>query len=180
MPLVRSPHSVHSSGLNLMASLSYQPRVLLLDSCVTKRCWRIKTKKIKAVAITCPHKQYEYRTHADVLKIVWQQDINGRNVLQRARKQGRPTLLELVSSRGIHSSKRRYTPSVKLNDFTAWRHTWRKNWANCAVLTGNSAGLRTVISNHLSHREMSSSFRETHKHSGQFLVQFFTQLNCTV
>jgi len=40
----------------------------------------------------------------------------GRNVLQRARKQG--TLLELVSSRGIHSSKRRYTLSVKLSYFT--------------------------------------------------------------
>jgi len=26
-----------------------------------------------------------------------------------------------------------------------WRHTWRKNWVNCAVLTGNSAGLRTVF-----------------------------------
>jgi len=27
-----------------------------------------------------------------------------------------------------------------------WRHTWRKNWVNCAVLIGNSAGLRTVLS----------------------------------
>jgi len=27
-----------------------------------------------------------------------------------------------------------YTLSVKLSDFTAWRHTWRKNWINCAVL----------------------------------------------
>jgi hypothetical protein len=34
-----------------------------------------------------------------------------------------------------------YTLSVKLSDFTVWRHTWRKNWVNCAVLTGNSSGL---------------------------------------
>jgi len=26
-----------------------------------------------------------------------------------------------------------------------WDHTWRKNWVNCAVLTGNCAGLRTVF-----------------------------------
>ena len=38
-----------------------------------------------------------------------------------------------------------------------WRHTWRKNWVNCAVLTGNSAGLRTVLSSRLSHRELRSS-----------------------
>ena len=30
--------------------------------------------------------------------------------------------------------KARYTLSVKLSDFTVWRHTWRKNWVNCAVL----------------------------------------------
>ena len=37
-----------------------------------------------------------------------------------------------------------------------------KNWANCAVLTGNSAGLRTVLSSRLSHRELRSSLRESH------------------
>jgi len=42
------------------------------------------------------------------------------------------------------------------------RHTWRKNWVNCVVLTGNSAGLRTVLSSRLSHREPYSSFRESH------------------
>jgi hypothetical protein len=26
-----------------------------------------------------------------------------------------------------------------------WCHTWRRNWVNCAVLTGNSTGLRTVL-----------------------------------
>jgi len=26
------------------------------------------------------------------------------------------------------------TLSVKLSDFTVWRHTWRKHWVNCAVL----------------------------------------------
>jgi hypothetical protein len=39
-----------------------------------------------------------------------------------------------------------YTLSVKLSDFTVWCHTWRKNWVNCAVLTCNSAGHRTVLS----------------------------------
>jgi hypothetical protein len=43
-----------------------------------------------------------------------------------------------------------------------WRHTWRKNWVNCAVLTGNSVGLRTVLSSRLSHIELRSSFRESH------------------
>jgi hypothetical protein len=55
-----------------------------------------------------------------------------------------------------------YTFSVKLSDFNVWRHTWRKNWVNCAVLTGNSTGLRTVISSRLSHRELRSSFNESH------------------
>ena len=54
------------------------------------------------------------------------------------------------------------TLSVKLSDFTVWRHTWRKNCVNCAVLTGNSAGLRTVLSSRLSHREMRSSLKESH------------------
>jgi hypothetical protein len=46
-----------------------------------------------------------------------------------------------------------YTLSVKLSDFTVWRHTWQKNWVKCAVLTGNSAGLRTAISSRLSHTQ---------------------------
>ena len=54
-----------------------------------------------------------------------------------------------------------YTLSVKLSDFTVWRHTWRKNWVNCAVLTGKSVGLRTVLSIRLSHRELCSSLRES-------------------
>jgi len=37
-----------------------------------------------------------------------------------------------------------------------------KNWVNCAVLTGNSPGLRTVLSSRLSHRELRSSLREFH------------------
>jgi len=41
-----------------------------------------------------------------------------------------------------------------------WRHTWRKNEVNCAVLTGNNAGLRTVISSRLSRRELRSLLRE--------------------
>jgi len=37
-----------------------------------------------------------------------------------------------------------------------------KNWVNCAVLKGNSAGLRAVLSSRLSHRELRSSLRESH------------------
>jgi len=59
-------------------------------------------------------------------------------------------------------SKAPYTLSVKLSDFTVWRRTWRKNWVNCAVLTGNSAGLRIVVSSCPSHRELRSSLRESH------------------
>ena len=55
-----------------------------------------------------------------------------------------------------------YTFSVKLNDFTLRGHTWRKNWVNCAVLTGNSAGLSTVLSSRLSNRQLRSSLREYH------------------
>jgi hypothetical protein len=55
-----------------------------------------------------------------------------------------------------------YTLSVKQSDFTVWRHTWRKKWVNRAVLTGNSAGLRTVLSGRLSHRELCSLLRESH------------------
>ena len=58
-------------------------------------------------------------------------------------------------------SKAPYILSVKVSDFTAWRHTWRKNWVNCAVLTINNAGLRTVFSSRLSHRELRSSLRES-------------------
>jgi hypothetical protein len=53
-----------------------------------------------------------------------------------------------------------YTLSVKLSYFTAC-HTWRKNWVNCAVLTGNSEGLRNGLSSRLSHTELGSSLRES-------------------
>jgi hypothetical protein len=55
-----------------------------------------------------------------------------------------------------------YTLLVNLSDFIVWRHIWRKNWVNCAVLTGNSAGLRTVLSSRLSQRELPSSRRESY------------------
>jgi hypothetical protein len=42
------------------------------------------------------------------------------------------------------------------------RSTWRENWVNCAVLTGNSADQRTVLSSRLSYRELRSSLRESH------------------
>jgi len=60
------------------------------------------------------------------------------------------------------SSQGPYTVSVKLSDFTVWHHTWRKNWVNCTVLTGNSAVLRTVLSIRISDRELRSSLRESH------------------
>jgi hypothetical protein len=65
------------------------------------------------------------------------------------------------------------TLSVKLTDFTVWHHTWQKNWVNGAVVTDNSAGLRTILSSHLSRRELHSSLRESHKHSFQFFMHFF-------
>jgi len=43
-----------------------------------------------------------------------------------------------------------------------WHHTWQKNWVNCTVFAGNSAGLRIVLSSCLSHRELRSSFRKSH------------------
>jgi hypothetical protein len=55
-----------------------------------------------------------------------------------------------------------FTLSVTLSDFTVWRHAWRKNWVNCAGLTDNSGGLRTVISSRLSHKELRSLLRESH------------------
>ena len=54
------------------------------------------------------------------------------------------------------------TLSVKLSDFTVWRHDWRENWVNWVVLTSNSAGFRTVLSSRLSHTELCSSLRESH------------------
>ena len=63
---------------------------------------------------------------------------------------------------GVRSCGMRYTLSAKLSDFTTWRCTWRKSWVNCAVLIGNSAALRTVLSSRLSHTELRSSLRESH------------------
>jgi len=64
----------------------------------------------------------------------------------------------------IFGSKTPYTLSVKLSDFVVWGHTWRKKKksVNCAVLTGNSEGFRTVLSSRISHRELHSSLRESH------------------
>jgi len=67
-----------------------------------------------------------------------------------------------IIHRCFHLSKAPYTLSVKVSDFTVWRHTWRKNWVNCAVLICNSAGLRIILSSRLSHTELSSSHRESH------------------
>jgi len=68
-----------------------------------------------------------------------------------------------IIRRSLRFSKGSYTISVKLSDFTVWRHTWWKNWINCALLAGKSAGLRTVLSSHLSQRELRSSLRESHR-----------------
>jgi hypothetical protein len=52
--------------------------------------------------------------------------------------------------------------SVKLSYFIVWRHAWRKYLVKCAVLKGNNAGLRTVLTRRLSHTQLRSSFRESH------------------
>ena len=72
------------------------------------------------------------------------------------------TLFRRIINVDYGARKAPYTLSVKLSDFTVWRHTWRKNWVNCAVLKGNSAGLRTVLSSRLSHRELRSSLMKSH------------------
>jgi hypothetical protein len=66
----------------------------------------------------------------------------------------------------LRMCKGRCTLSVKLSDFTVWRHTWRKNWVNYAVLTDNSAGLRTVLSIRVLHTEQRSSLGECHSFLG--------------
>jgi len=70
--------------------------------------------------------------------------------------------MKRLSSYSCYFSKAPYTLSVKLSDFTVWRHSWWKNWVICSILTGKSAGLRTVLTNRLSHRELRSSLRESH------------------
>jgi len=77
-----------------------------------------------------------------------------RSIIVRSSKLGPPAIFSEDVKRPIFS--------VKLRDFTVWRHTWWKNWVNCAVLTGNSTGLRTVLSSCLSRRELRSSLRESH------------------
>jgi hypothetical protein len=62
-----------------------------------------------------------------------------------------------------------YSAMYTLNEterFYLWLHNWPKNWVNCAVLTGNSAGLRTVLSSRLSHRELCNSLKESHSFLG--------------
>ena len=116
-----------------------------------------------------------YSQHRDMrLNWNWQQKRKAkqwwiRNSLHRdaqnSFKNDNPMQLQLNSVITRHFYRQRkapYTLSVKLSDFTLWRHTWRKNWVNCAVLTGNSAGLTTVVSSRLSHTELRSSLRESH------------------
>jgi hypothetical protein len=62
----------------------------------------------------------------------------------------------------LEASSASYTHSLKPSDFNVWRHTCPENWVNCAVLTGSSTGLRTVLSSRLSHRELRNSLRESH------------------
>ena len=62
----------------------------------------------------------------------------------------------------VQLCKGRYTLWVKMGGFTVWRHAWLKKWGKCAVLTGNSAGLTTVLFSRLSHTILRSSLRESH------------------
>ena len=59
-----------------------------------------------------------------------------------------------------------YILSVNLSDFTVWLRTWRKNWVNCAVLTGSVASLRTAVSSRLSRRELLGSLRKSYSFVG--------------
>jgi hypothetical protein len=97
----------------------------------------------------------------------WRKQIPGKRWYQRTyqtTKRHYPVDRNLISdSTSDFSVKRRiYTHSIKLSAFTVWRHTWRKNRVNCEVLTGSSAGLRTVLSSRLAHRELRTSLRESH------------------
>ena len=69
---------------------------------------------------------------------------------------------EILGSNVLIPLKGPYKLSVKLSGFAVCRDAWRKSWINCAVLTGNSSGLRTVLSSRLSHTELRSSLRESH------------------
>jgi hypothetical protein len=62
----------------------------------------------------------------------------------------------------VSSLKAPSTLSVKLSYFTLWRLSWRINWVNCAVLTDNSTGFRTVLFHSSFTRELHSSLRESH------------------
>jgi len=73
-----------------------------------------------------------------------------------------PVIFEPPCKCFLHLCKAPCTLPVKLSDFIVWRHTWRKNWVKCAVLTGNTAGLRNVFSSRLSHRELCISLRESY------------------
>ena len=85
--------------------------------------------------VTCPHLR--------------RAEVQTLGILQPHAESGR---LRQHFEEPITVSSAPYTLSVKLSDFTVWRHSWRKNWVNCAVLTGSSAGLRTALYGRLSHR----------------------------
>jgi len=43
------------------------------------------------------------------------------------------SVIRLPSGHIYKKFQTHHTLSVKLSDFTMWRHTWRKNWVNCVV-----------------------------------------------
>ena len=57
-------------------------------------------------------------------------------------------------------------------DFILWRHTWRKNWVNCAVLAGKAHAAELSFPVVFSHREPCSSPRETCAVPGTFISVF--------
>ena len=77
----------------------------------------------------------------------WWNDTDGGNRKRRRTCRTADLLKDIVTSKQLCDitaplgcyffqrvpSKGRYTLSVKPSDFTVWRHTWRKNWVNCAV-----------------------------------------------
>jgi hypothetical protein len=75
-------------------------------------------------------------------------------------------LLYVVEHKSLDPTRHMPSDSMRLSVSTEWLYFvtsyLTENWVNCAGLTGNSAGLATVFSSSLSHRELRISRRESH------------------
>ena len=105
MPLVRSPHSVYSSGLYLMASLPYERTTCdALGLMFHQTVLMDRNEKDQSRGTYMPKQTLRIQDRRRCTEYYVTARYSGRNALQRARKQG--TLLKLASSRGVHSSNR--------------------------------------------------------------------------